>query len=254
MMFDDPLDEARLAIGGNNPPGPIEDARTEYKTLAQFLANNPVIADEDAARAAKLQRDRTKATLKSLNDAKEAECGPLNKIWKDALEKFRAPRESLEKLVEQLDNRLGDYAKAEKAKALAIAEEAARVAAEKERLAREAEAAERAAIENAKAGEFTDVGTATEKADEAFAEFEASSRFAKRAEKETKVRIGGGFGKAIGLRTVKSLVLDDAAKAIAAIGPNEKITEAILSAAREWRKAHDGALPDGVREISEEKI
>jgi len=254
MMFEDPLDEIRLSIGGNNPPSPIDDARTEYKTLAKFLADNPVITDEDAARAAKLQRDRTKATLKSLNDAKEAECAPLNKAWKDALEKFKAPRESLEKLDEQLSERLTAYAKAEKAKAQAIAAEAARAAAEAERLAREAEAAEREAIENAKAGEFTDIGAVTEKADEAFAAFEASSRFAKRAEKGTKVRIGGGFGKAIGLREHKFLVLDDAAKAVASIGPNEKITEAILSAAREWRKSHDGALPDGVHEETEEKI
>jgi len=253
-MFDDPLEEARLSIGGNNPPSPIDDARAEYKTLAKFLADNPVIADENVARAAKLQSDRTKATLKSLDDAKEAECAPLNKAWKDALEKFKVPRESLEGLAEKLAARLTVYAKAEKAKAQAIAAEAAKAAAEAERLAREAEEAECAAVENAKVGEFVDVAAATEKADAIFAEFEASSRFAKRAKKETHVRIGGGFGRAIGLRTVKTLVLDDAAKAIAAIGPNEKITEAILSAAREWRKAHDGALPDGIHEDSEEKI
>lgn len=256
--FDNPLDEDvndRAVIGNNNPPppSPIDDAREEYKKLSEFLARVPAITDEAAAKEAKLFADRAKATLKTLEDARSKEADPIYAAWKDARAKFEKPLTSLEKLKKELDGRLTAYAKADKARREAEAAEAAKAAAEAERLAREAEAAEREAIENAKQGEFTDVGAATAETDQKFAEFEQASRFAARAEKNTKVRIGGGFDKALSLRTVKTLVLDDATKAIAAIGPNEKITEAILSAARAYRKEH-GELPAGVSEIEDEKI
>jgi hypothetical protein len=251
-IFADPLSESP-AQGHNQPPSAIDDARAAYQALSDFLAQTPIIADEKDAKLAKLYLDRTNATLKDVDAAKEAEANPLHEKWKAALAKFKPASDSLTKLLDELKARMTAYAKAEKAKKEQIAREAAAKAAEAERLAREAEAKETEAAENAKQGEFTDVGAATVAADEAFASFQRESRFAARAEKATNVRFGGGFAKAAGLRTVKTLVLDDAIKAIAVIGPDEGITAAILTAARAYRKTN-GTLPNGVTEISEEKI
>ena len=52
-------------------------------------------------------------------------------------------------------------------------------------------------------------------------------------------------GKAITMRNQETLVLVSYGKAICAIGQNDKIRDAILSAARDYRKEH-GALPEGV--------
>ena len=84
-------------------------------------------------------------------------------------------------------------------------------------------------------------------------EFERQSRFAARAEKDTKVKLGGGFGRTATLREVETLHLENYNRAIKAIGPNDKIREAVLSAAREYRKVH-GHLPDGVTATTERKL
>lgn len=112
-------------------------------------------------------------------------------------------------------------------------------------MAREAEAKEQEALNNAKQGEIVDVAAVTQEADEAFAEFERQSRFAARAEASVKTKLGGGFGRSASLRNAETLHLDSYGKALKAIGPHPKIEEAILSAAREYRKTH-GRLPDGV--------
>ena len=67
------------------------------------------------------------------------------------------------------------------------------------------------------------------------------------------MKLGGGFGKAASLRTVETLHLDSYNLAIKAIGPHPKIEEAILAAAREYRKVH-GVLPDGVSATQERKL
>ena len=251
-MFADPLDAAP-ARGHNQPPSAIEDAKTAYEALSEFLAQTPVITDEKDAKLAKLYLDRTNATLKDVDAAKEAEAKPLHDAWKAALAKFKPASESLTKLLDELKARMTAYAKAEKAKCEAIAAAAAAKAAEAERIAREAEAAEREAAENAKAGEFTDIGAATAAADEAFANFKSESRFAARAEKETNVRLGGGFAKASGLRTIRTLVLDDAYALLESVKITDELRAALLTAARAHKKA-TGEWPRGVHEEIDERI
>ena len=63
-----------------------------------------------------------------------------------------------------------------------------------------------------------------------------ASRFAAIAEKDSKVRIGGGFGKVSSLRTKDVWTLEDPAAALAAIGCTDGIREAILVAARQYHK------------------
>ena len=126
------------------------------------------------------------------------------------------------------------------------AERAARIAAEAEKAAREAEARESEALENAAVGEVgVDVVQVTYEADQAFDDYERKSRFAARAERDAKVKIGGGFGRTAALREKETLVVEDAVTALAAVGLTDKISEALLSAARDYRKRYD-ALPPGI--------
>lgn len=253
-MFADPLDEARHAMGGNNPPSAIDDAAIAYDALADFLASMPVIQSEEDAKKAKLFLDRTAATLKDVEAAKEREAKPLHDAWKSALAKFKAPSERLSKLMDELKSRMTAYAKAEKAKREEAARTAAAKAAEAERIAREAEEKEREAKENAAVGDCeADVGAAIKQADDAFAQFERESRFAARAEKATNVRLGGGFNRAATLRTVKTLVLDDAIEVLNSVGVTDGIRDALLTAARAHKKT-TGQWPNGVHEETEERI
>jgi hypothetical protein len=52
-------------------------------------------------------------------------------------------------------------------------------------------------------------------------------------------------GKALSLRSKETLTVDNALKAMSEIGSHPKINEAILSAARDYRKQY-GRLPAGV--------
>ena len=70
----------------------------------------------------------------------------------------------------------------------------------------------------------------------------------------TRVRIGSIMGnRALSMRTVEVLVVEDACKAIKAIGLTDKIRDAILSSAKDFRKAYD-ELPDGVISTQERSL
>lgn len=241
-------------VGHNSPPGPIEDASNAIADLSKFLEAVPVIETEDQARQGKLHVDRTRATLGALEDARDAAVRPLNEQVKAVNTEFKAAREPLEKVLNELRFRLTDFAAKEEAKRYAAAEIARLIAADAERAARMAEEREREVKENATFGEVADVGQAIVEADRAFADFEARTREAQRAERETNVRIGGGFsGRALSMRTSETLILKSYGQAITAIGPNPKIEAAILTAARDYRKLH-GRLPAGVESVKERSI
>lgn len=240
--------------GHNNPPGPIEDANNAIADLSRFLAAVPVIENEDQARQGKLHVDRTRATLGALEDARDLCVRPLNEQVREINASFKSVSAPLTKVLDELRARLTAFAKAEEIKREAAAEAARLAAFEAERAAREAEEREREVKDSATFGEIADVGAAIVNADRAFADFEARTRDAARAERETNVRIGGGFsGRALSMRSSETLKLVSYSKAITAIGPNSKIEAAILTAARDYRKLH-GQLPSGVVAETERKI
>lgn len=253
--------ELAPTVGHNNPPGPLEDARDVIGYLSRFMEEVPVIETEDQARQAKLHIDRTRAACGSIEDERDRKVRPLNEAVATINAEYKAVHNedgkrpgSLDKLLNELKARVTVYTLAEEAKREAIAEAARQAAMEAERAAREAEERERDAIQNAQVGETTDVGAAIVEADQAFADFERRTREAQRAERETNVRIGGGFsGRSLSMRTTETLVLESYSKALKAIGPNEKIETAILSAARDYRKLK-GSLPAGVTAVTERKI
>ncbi len=236
----------RLGIGGNQPPGPIDTAKESIAALSDWMKDNPVIGDDEAARGAKLFVDRAKASLDEMERERDGLVRPLNEQVSDINGRYKPVRTSLEKLVDELKKRLTAYARALEIERLRKAEEAARAVAEAERLAREAEAREREAIADASQGVCdVDIGTVTVEADAAFAAFQKAGRAAARAEKDTKVRITGGFANAMSLRERETLTVTDWQAAITEIGLTDNMRDAILSGARIYRKTfHE--LPDGI--------
>jgi hypothetical protein len=97
------------------------------------------------------------------------------------------------------------------------------------------------------------VVAATIEADQAFSRFEKLDRAKEIAAKDSKVRISGGYGRALSLRTIEVLHVDDAAKALAAMGLTEDLRQALLTEARAYRKT-TGNLPEGITATTEQKL
>jgi len=256
-----PIEKTRSIVGGNNPPGPLEMAESIMQTLSDWMKDHPVIDTEEDARAAKPLIDRAKAAMDELETERDGKVRPLNEEVAKINAEYKAlhntdPKKpgTFNKVFNELKFRVAEFLRKEEQKRLAAAAEARRIQEEAERQAREAEAREREALENAGAGEAdVDVAAVTKQADEAFSTYERQSRFAERAERDTKVKLGGGFAGAVSLRSTEVLQVDDALKAIVIIGTTERIREAILTEARAYRKAN-GRLPDGVSATTERKL
>ena len=243
----------RAVMGGNLPPGPIDNGMDTATALSRWLAEHPLILTEDKARDAKILLDRARSSAGEIEDARKRETAPLNEQLTEINGRYKAMHNTdpkkpgiLDRVTRELGRRMTEYIGRVEAQKLLEAEKKRKAAEEAERIAREAEAREKEAIENAKAGELgVDVTQVVVEADSRFKEFQKADRAAQLAERETNVRIAGGWMKSASLRTKETLVLVSYGKAICAIGPNEKIREAILSAARDYRK-EKGQLPDGV--------
>lgn len=245
---------ARLGIGGNKPPSMLELVKGTVAALSDFLKGHPVISNEDEARAAKLMKDRADAAVKDLEAERDGRVRPLNEQVKAINDEYRPIRDPLEKVIAQLKGRMTDYAVTERRKREAIAEAARREAQEAERAAREAEAAERAAQAEAAEGVCdVDIVDVTITADQTFSAYQRASRIADRAERDTKVRIGGGFGRTTSLRKREVLTVADAHAAIEEMGLTDTIAEAILTSARAYRK-NFGELPEGISRTEEDTI
>lgn len=213
---------------------------------SKWLANNPVIETEDDAREAAKYEKRLKASFDELEAERDGKVRPLNDQVKAINEEYKSAQKPITEARNAVKNRLTAYALEEEQKRLAEAQRLAALAAEAERIAREAEEREREAKDNAAQGEVgVDVVAATTEADQAYSRFKRADHAAAIAAKDSTVRIGTGWGRAASLRTKETLVLNDPVKAIFAIGVTDGIREAILTAARAYRKEH-GSLPEGV--------
>ena len=248
-------------LGHNQGPDLIDFARDTMVDLSAWMAEHPAIQSDDDARAAKKLLDRAKSCAGDIEAERDKLVRPLNEQISAINGRYKAVHNTdtkrpgtLDKVVNELKGRLAEFIRAEEARREAEAEAKRRAAEEAERAAREAEAREREAIENAKAGELgVDVTQVVVAADTAFSEFEHAAREAARAERDSHVRVGGGWGRSASLRTIETLVLVSYGKAIKEIGPHPKIEEAVLSAAREFRKVH-GRLPEGVTATTERRL
>jgi hypothetical protein len=240
-------------IGHNQPPTLFSFATDTMRALSDWMAEKPQISSEDDAREAKLLLDRAKNCAADIEAERVALVTPLNEQLDAINDKYKSVHNKdgrkpglLDKVVNELKSRVTAFLQIEEDKRLAIAEAKRREAEEAERIAREAWQRQQEAIANAHAGELgVDVTQVVVEADRSLKDFEKAEREAARADRDTHVKIGGGWGNAASLRSKETLIVVSYNKAITAIGKNEKIETAILSAARDYRKL-TGNLPEGV--------
>jgi hypothetical protein len=242
----DRTDSTGLGIGHNNPPSPIEIATSTTAELSRWMADHPAVQSEDHAGAGKVLVDRAKASLDEMEAERDGLVRPLNEQVKAINDRYRPARTSLEKLADELKRRLSTYARALEIERVRRAEEARKAVEEAERAAREAEQREREAIDDADQGVCDiDLGVATREADAAFAAFRKADHVAARAERDSRIRITGGFNRAMGLRDRETLTVTDWQAAITELGLTDLIRDAILTSARAYRK-NFRELPEGV--------
>jgi hypothetical protein len=240
-------------IGHNQPPDMTQTATDTMGDISAFLSENPLI-DAAHAREAKLFIDRGKLAIQDLEAERELQVKPLNQQVQQINDHYRSPRELLKKVLNEIQGRLSSFLRAEEIKREAIAAEARRIAEVAEQAAREAERIERERLADAAVGEAgIDVAALTVEADTKFKEMEKAQRQAAIAERDAKIKIGGGFGRALGLKTKEELKVVDAIKAVTAMSDNEGIHEAIIKAARSYRSLRN-RLPPGVISETERKV
>ena len=247
-------DNPRAVIGGNNPPPEtaLTRAAPAIEDLRAWLRGNPVIVCDDESRAAKAVADRVAAALAAVEAERDGKVRPLNEQVRaingeyHAVHNTNAGKPGLwDKMFGELRRRMTTFARAEEDRRLKIAEAARLAAEESQRQALAAMAREREAIEDASVGVETDAAAAAESADTAFAQYRRADNAARRAERDTKVRIVGGAGNAVSLRNKETLAVTDWKAAIEEMGLTDGIADAILTAARSYRKAL-GELPAGI--------
>lgn len=233
-------------VGHNNPPGSIEFAQETAQALSDWMKEHPVIQTEDDAREAKVLADRAKDAEKDMENERTALVGPLNEQVKTINDRYRPHKTSLEGVLKVLVARIDSFVAAEEQRRAQAAAEAQRILAEAEAKARAAENAEREAADDAAVGVTgIDVAKTTQEADAAFELYKLAEREARRAERDTKVKIGGGFRRALTRKTKETLEVTDWHDAIAFLGLTDRIKEAILTEARAFRQEFE-ELPPGI--------
>jgi hypothetical protein len=259
-MLDRTDPNPREHIGANKPPGAIELATPIVEELGRFLNDFPVITNDDQARKAKAISDRVFLALKGVEEERDSKVRPVNQQVAEINAEYHRWFNTNDKkpgiwgtLLKELKVRLTAFARAEEAKRRAAAEAARKAKEEAERNAREAEAREREAAADAAQGVCADVAAATQEADQAFRDFQRADRTAQRAELDATVRIGGGFGRVSTLRTAEILIITDIHAAIEDVGVTQDIADAVLKAARAYRK-ENGELPNRISRQTERRI
>ena len=243
-----------IDIGHNNAPEVLKLAPDVIADISGKMADIPVVESEDDARLIKMEIDRAKACIKDLEAERDGKVRPLNDKVADINGRYRKSRRLLGDLLDEMLARVEVFIEAEKRRRQAIAIAAALKAREAERLAKEAERLERERLDDAAKGEVgVDVAEVIVEADEAFEAYQRAERAAKLAEKQTHVKVGGGFGRAIGMKKKEILHVSNAEGAVAFMGCTPDIEEAILKSARAYRTVH-GKLPTGVYATVEEHL
>jgi hypothetical protein len=248
-------DQRLMAEAGHNlPPDMTITAGEVSSDLSGWMSENPVIETEDQARKAKVFIDRGKLAIEDLEAERTGKVKPLNDQVAEINDHYRGPRELLRGVLDELGHRITTFILKEEKARFAIAEAARLKAEDAERAAREAEERERGAYLEASHGVLgVDIGNVTAEADQRFREFERASHQAALAERETHVRVGGGFRRSLSLKTKTSIVVSDPIAAFTEIGlNNEGINDAICTAAKAYKRL-SGRWPEGIKIATERK-
>jgi hypothetical protein len=247
------MNVALAEIGHNKPPEALGFASDTMILLSDWMKEHPVIQTAHDAHEAKKLLDSAKATAGDIEAERDGKVRPLNTAIADINFRYKAVHNTdskkpglLDKIVNELKARLTAFVKAEEARREHEAAAKHHNAEEAERLSLEAAQREREAIDNARAGELgVDVTAVVVEADALAAAHARAEREAARADRDAHVKIGGGWGRSVSLRTKETLILTHPMVAIKTMGVTDKIREAILSAARDYR-SEKGTLPEGV--------
>ena len=233
-------------IGDNNPPDMTVTADETAAALSKWMEDHPAVETEESAREAKVFMDRGKLCLKDLDDERDAKVRPLNTQVKEINEHYRPAKTVLTTIVTEINRRFTAFRLGAARKRVAAAQEAQRLAAQALADAREKERLEKEAFEASQTGEVgVDIKTATKEADAAFDQFKRLDRAAQRAERDTHVKVGGGYGRAATLKTKETLIVVDAVAALKEMGLNDDLRDAFCRSARAYRKITDD-LPPGI--------
>lgn len=233
-------------IGHNRPPSLLESIALTKAAIGEYLTNHPVIVSEQDALEAKPMLDRGTSAWAELDEERKK----LGKPHRDQIDRINAAYKEqldpLERAVQILKSRISDYLRKLQAERDRLANEKAAAARKAMNDAREADMRWAETAEAAGAGELVDVVAAAEEADHVMKAADKLAREADRAARDAEnVRIGGGFKRAVGLRTTETLTVNDPGKALLAMGLTPKILDALISSARDYRRLR-GTLPDGV--------
>lgn len=241
------------SAGHNNPPTATKFAGETQDELRKWLVDHPVVENAEHAKAGKLLVDRASDSLKEMEAERAGRVRPLNGQVKTINDQYRQPREQLQTALDVLLKRLDDYATAEEKKRLQAAAKARKKAEAAIEAAQAAARAQEVVAQESAVGVTTDVVEAAEATKDAEREASRLIREAQRAERDTNVRITGGFRRALTRRTTEILEVVDAHEALDELGLTDHIREAILTSARAYRKQF-GELPSGVEAQTEKSL
>lgn len=240
--------------GANSGEPALEAAQDTTKRLAEWMAEHPLILNEEDAREAKLLHDSGSLAKQDLEDERTTRLAPPRREMEVIQDRYKPVQGSLAGAVAQLGARLDKYLAQEEERRAAAAEAARREVAAAAKDLELAAAKETEAAENAALGELgVDTVAAAEATDAAYEAYERAQRQAALAERESQVRIGGGFRRALSRRSKEILEVTDWAKAIIAIGLVDRIRDAILTEARAYRQEY-GHLPPGIQSYRERSV
>ena len=227
-------DNPRAAIGGNNPPDPIDEALAPHgdtiDEAQNWLDGEPIENDEQLKATDKLLK-ALKLALKDVNAARDATTKPLHEVWKAEVARWKPTQEDLDRMIKGIIAAQDPYKKMLAAKK----EEERREAWKAAEAAREA--AERAAMQ-ANASDIEAQREAAEMAAQAQAAKEAAS-----VKQKDTVK---------GMRTVHKHQIDDYRSALHWIVKHDRdATTAFIEAY--VAKHHRDAQIDGVTSWQEKE-
>ena len=240
----------------DNGPSRLDYATEAMEELRSYLKATPVITSQDEAKLGAAVNERTLIALNEARAERETKTRPFRDRLNAIFEAYALVKDkgTLETARNELRKRLTKYASDIEAARIAEVERLRKEAEEAERIARQAEEAEREAIDDADQGVESDVGGAIEQADQAFSDFRRIDKAAAIAARNVPLRFGSVTGgRSRGMRTTEVLVIDDVAKALRIMGMTDKIRDAILSSARDYRREFD-ELPAGITATFERSI
>jgi len=196
--------DPRLAIGGNNPPDPIDEAIAFYNDAieeAQNWLDGTPIENEDQLKATDALLKTIKGALKDLNTARDEATKPLHEAWKAEVARWKPTQDDLDRIIKGLIACQDPFKRA-----LAAQKEA-----EKRAAWEAAEKARREAEEAARAAQASDIAAQREAAEKA--------ALAQRAAEEASAK---QKDKVKGMRTVHRYAIEDHRAALHWIAQNDR--------------------------------